>query len=193
MEKKPNGSYRLSKSWGWNGLLFWNIILFYFNHRKPFKNHLCVTVVTWHLSLECLFMNSYSTLLRWSMTQHRWSKWRKRFKPIYPKSHNVQLMTEVRTKLVFAINISSSWTHSTYCAVLSRSVMSDSVTQCMDCSLAGYSVHGDSPGKNTGMVCHALLQGIFPTQGIKPRSPTLKVDSLPSELPEKPSTYCTSI
>ena len=23
----------------------------------------------------------------------------------------------------------------------------------------------DSPGKNTGMVCHALLQGIFPTQG----------------------------
>ena len=23
----------------------------------------------------------------------------------------------------------------------------------------------DSPGKNTGMSCHALLQGIFPTQG----------------------------
>ena len=27
------------------------------------------------------------------------------------------------------------------------------------------SVHGDSPGKNTGVGCHALLQGIFPTQG----------------------------
>ena len=26
-------------------------------------------------------------------------------------------------------------------------------------------VHGDSPGKNTGAGCHALLQGIFPTQG----------------------------
>ena len=25
----------------------------------------------------------------------------------------------------------------------------------------------DSPGKNTGMGCHALLQGIFPTQGSK--------------------------
>ena len=25
------------------------------------------------------------------------------------------------------------------------------------------SVHGDSPGKNTGVSCHALLQGIFPT------------------------------
>ena len=27
------------------------------------------------------------------------------------------------------------------------------------------SVHGDCPGKNTGVSCHALLQGIFPTQG----------------------------
>ena len=29
----------------------------------------------------------------------------------------------------------------------------------------GSSVHGDSPGKNTGVGCHALLQGNFPTQG----------------------------
>ena len=35
----------------------------------------------------------------------------------------------------------------------------------MDCSPSGYTVHGDSPGKNTGVGCHALLQGIFPTQG----------------------------
>ena len=27
----------------------------------------------------------------------------------------------------------------------------------------------DSPGKNTGVGCHALLQGIFPTQGSKTR------------------------
>ena len=26
----------------------------------------------------------------------------------------------------------------------------------------------DSPGKNTGMLCHALLQGIFPTQELNP-------------------------
>ena len=26
----------------------------------------------------------------------------------------------------------------------------------------------DSPGKNTGVGCHALLQGIFPTQGSNP-------------------------
>ena len=35
----------------------------------------------------------------------------------------------------------------------------------MDCSPRGSSVHGDSPGKNTGVGCLALLQGIFPTQG----------------------------
>ena len=38
----------------------------------------------------------------------------------------------------------------------------------MDCSLLGSSVHGDSPGKNTGVGCHALLQGIFPIQGFNP-------------------------
>ena len=35
----------------------------------------------------------------------------------------------------------------------------------MDCRSPGSSVHGDSPGKNTGVGCHALLQGISPTQG----------------------------
>ena len=38
----------------------------------------------------------------------------------------------------------------------------------MDCSLPGSSVHGDSLGKNTGMGCHALLQGIFHIQGWNP-------------------------
>jgi len=40
----------------------------------------------------------------------------------------------------------------------------------MDCSVPGFSVHGDSPGKNTGVGCHALLQGIFSTQGPNPLS-----------------------
>ena len=38
----------------------------------------------------------------------------------------------------------------------------------MDCSPLGFSVHGDSPGKNTGVGCHALLQGIFKTQELNP-------------------------
>ena len=36
----------------------------------------------------------------------------------------------------------------------------------MDYSPPGSSVHVDSPGKNTGVGCHALLQRIFPTQGL---------------------------
>ena len=38
----------------------------------------------------------------------------------------------------------------------------------MDCSLPASSVHGDSPGKTITVGCHALLQGIFPTQGLNP-------------------------
>ena len=41
----------------------------------------------------------------------------------------------------------------------------------MDYSPPGSSVHGDSPGKSTGVVCQALLQGIFPTQGSNPGLP----------------------
>ena len=43
--------------------------------------------------------------------------------------------------------------------------------------------------KNTGVGCHALLQGIFPTQGSNPGSPALQVDSLPAELPGKRWKY----
>ena len=40
----------------------------------------------------------------------------------------------------------------------------------MDCSPPGSSVHGGSPGKNTRVSCHALLQEIFPPQGSNPGS-----------------------
>ena len=56
----------------------------------------------------------------------------------------------------------------------------------IDCSPPGSSVHGDSPGKNTGVGFCALLQGIFPTQGLNQRLPAWPVDSLPSELSGKP-------
>ena len=52
----------------------------------------------------------------------------------------------------------------------------------VDCSLPGFSVHGDSPGKNTGVAYHALFQGIFLTQGSNPHLLHLlhwQVNSLP--------------
>ena len=41
----------------------------------------------------------------------------------------------------------------------------------MDCSLPASFVHGEFPGKNTGVDCNALLQEIFPTQGSNPGLP----------------------
>ena len=53
----------------------------------------------------------------------------------------------------------------------------------MDCSMTGSSVYGDSPGKNTGVGCHALLQEIFLIQGL---NTALQADSSPSEPPATP-------
>ena len=38
----------------------------------------------------------------------------------------------------------------------------------LDCSLARFLCPWNFPGKNTGVGCHFLLQGIFPTQGLNP-------------------------
>ena len=50
-----------------------------------------------------------------------------------------------------------------------RSVAKSCLPLCdpVDCSPPGSSVHGDSPGKNTGVGCHFLLQGDLPDPGIK--------------------------
>ena len=44
----------------------------------------------------------------------------------------------------------------------------------------------NSLGQNTGVGSLSLLQGIFPTLGIKPRSPALQADSSPAEPQVKP-------
>ena len=44
---------------------------------------------------------------------------------------------------------------------------------------------GDSPGKNTGAGCHAILQRIFPTRD-RTQVSILQADSSPSEPPGKP-------
>ena len=56
----------------------------------------------------------------------------------------------------------------------------------MDHSMPGSSVPGDSPGKNTAVGYHALLQGNLPNPGIEPGSPALQADSLLSEPRGKP-------
>ena len=74
------------------------------------------------------------------------------------------------------------------CVCSVASVVSDSL-QPMDSSLPGSSAHGDSPGKNTGVDYHALLQGIFLTQGLNPRLLCVQhwqAGSLPLAPPGKP-------
>ena len=55
------------------------------------------------------------------------------------------------------------------CVLVAQSCLT--LSDIMDWGPPGSSVHGDSPGKNTGVGCHALLQGIFPTQGSNPGLP----------------------
>ena len=62
----------------------------------------------------------------------------------------------------------------------------------MGYSPPGFSANGDSPGKNTGMGCHALFQGIFQTQGLNPRLLCFlhwQVGSLPLVPPGKPGKW----
>ena len=57
------------------------------------------------------------------------------------------------------------------CAVLcSVSQLCPTLWKTIDCP-ARLLCPWDSPGKNTGVGCHALLQGIFPTQGSNPGLP----------------------
>ena len=57
----------------------------------------------------------------------------------------------------------------------------------------------DFPGKNTGVRCHFLLQGIFLTQGSNlgllhsGGSPALQADSLSTEPPGKPMYLCVCV
>ena len=54
----------------------------------------------------------------------------------------------------------------------------------------------DSAGKNTGVGCHALLQGIFPTEGSNPcllYFLNWQAGSLPLEPPHQPQINYTSI
>ena len=75
--------------------------------------------------------------------------------------------------------------------IVSKPVRAKSLQSCpalcnpMDCSLpVKLLCPWDSPGKNTGVVFHSLLQGIFPTQGDAcPASPTLLYLSATGEAP----------
>ena len=104
---------------------------------------------------------------QWSKTscpQAIWGPSREQVTPFMFPCHPSHRHTSPRC--TFLVGLSQG------CAVLCL-VTQSCLTLCdpMNCSPPGSSVHGDSPGKNTGVGCHALLQGIFPTQGSNPGLP----------------------
>ena len=78
---------------------------------------------------------------------------------------------------------------------ISAKLLQSCPTLCdpMNYSLSGSSVHGILD-KNTGVGCHALLQGIFPTQGLNPGLLGLlhwQASSLPLVPCAKPCFLCS--
>ena len=78
-----------------------------------------------------------------------------------------------------------------FCMCVHAKSLQSCPTLCdpMDCSSTGSSVLGDSPGNNSGVGCHALLQWIFSTQGLNLSLFCLlhwQVGSLPLAPPGKP-------
>ena len=89
-----------------------------------------------------------------------------RFIPDPPTSSFLPSIMESRHSAVKLLSLGRRRRWSRESAVLSRSVLSDSLWP--HGLQPGSSVHGDSPGKYTGVGCHTLLQGIFPTQVSNP-------------------------
>ena len=77
---------------------------------------------------------------------------------------HLPLLSGMNQDLFFSNGISYFLNHVCMCAC---KLLQSCPTLCdpMDCSLPGSSVHGDSPGKSTGVAGHFLFQGIFLTQG----------------------------
>ena len=83
-----------------------------------------------------------------------------------PKGGRVTNWDYEINKLIYIKQINEDLLCSTVLCLVAQSCL----TLCdpMDCNSPGSSVHEDSPSKNTGVGCSALLQGIFPTQGSNP-------------------------
>ena len=86
--------------------------------------------------------------------------------------------------LMHISKISCVYVYKSVCAVLSCSVVSDSVIPWIIAHQAPLSIGFSRREYWSGLPCLPL--GDLPNTGIKPRSPSLRTDSLPSEPPGKP-------
>jgi len=85
----------------------------------------------------------------------------------YLLTKNVEMVYRIRSGLPRLCGVAESFP-SMLCLVTQ---LCPTLCNPMACSLPGFSVHRDSPGRNTRVARHALLQGVFSIQGLKPGFP----------------------
>ena len=112
------------------------------------------------LTLFCLVFGS------WISSTHL--EWVPSFLPTFLPSFLLFFSLVIITCPYQTLRIIQSFNSSVYCLV---AWSCPTLCNLMDCILPDSSVHGDSPGKNTGVGCHAFLQGVFPTQVSNPGLP----------------------
>ena len=122
------------------------------------------------ITVFCFFSN---LLALWSLLQSHWFN----FDCIgFFLNPNLNSKTVVHFIHLSDMQIHKNWTQSREGPVrpfhlryeVNMLVTQSCPTLCtlMDCCPPGSSVHRFSPGKNTGVGCYSLLQGIFLTQGL---------------------------
>ena len=97
----------------------------------------------------------------------------------------VTLWTKRNNLLLYCSFMSPNTNAQAFCVSL---VIQSCPTLCdhMDCSPTRLLCAWDSPGKNSGVACHSLLQGTFQTQGLNSGLLHCRQIVLPSEPPGKP-------
>ena len=142
-------------------------------HHIPYaKRHPC------HLYMKDAFVNYYYSVLIPLLFNSQRKPAHHPTVPLVKLSHNylrksttyLMLFTYIK-QLHFHAECASCHLNTLrdiICAVCLVAQSCPTLCDHMDSSPPGSSVHGDSPDKNTRVGFHALLQGIFPTQGLNP-------------------------
>ena len=126
--------------------------------RKEKKNLLKIFLLNFHFLRELiLYIAKYHKMFVDAQYPYRWYHW-------VHENSNTQNNFLFRLNNCWSKLISLIFNFNVSCAVLfCAKSLHLCLTLCdlMDCSLPGSSCPRDSPGRNTGVVCRALLQGIL--------------------------------
>ena len=122
-----------------------------------------------------------------SRAQESWGSWHGCWCPCQRWEHRWRSRLQVRP--LVRVGQVRLWC---VCCVLNHFSQSCLTLRPYGLTVAGQFPLWDSPGRNTRVGCHALLQGIFPTQGLNPCLLSLlhwQAGSLPLGPPGKPVVW----